>query len=67
MGSPSKTRRPSFSLPSIKDAIKGASVDMLKGRIDIILHAIRETKGRPLWRPFTYSSTPHFALYLQIA
>ncbi|KAG5338530.1 hypothetical protein C0989_007156 [Termitomyces sp. Mn162] len=31
MGSPSKTRRPSFSLPSIKDAIKGASVDMLKG------------------------------------
>ncbi|KAG6817291.1 hypothetical protein H0H87_010633 [Tephrocybe sp. NHM501043] len=29
--SPPKTRRPSFSLPAIKDAIKGASVDVLKG------------------------------------
>ncbi|KAG6810897.1 hypothetical protein H0H92_009888 [Tricholoma furcatifolium] len=29
--SPPKTRRPSFSLPSIKDALKGAGADMLKG------------------------------------
>ncbi|KAG6888310.1 hypothetical protein C0992_008876 [Termitomyces sp. T32_za158] len=29
--SPTKTRFPSFSLPSIKDAIKGTSADMLKG------------------------------------
>ncbi|KAF5376878.1 hypothetical protein D9615_007247 [Tricholomella constricta] len=28
---PSKMRRPSFSLPAIKDAIKGASADVLKG------------------------------------
>ncbi|KAG6902002.1 hypothetical protein C0995_005802 [Termitomyces sp. Mi166 len=31
MSSPTRTRRPSFSLPSIKDAIKGASSDVLKG------------------------------------
>ncbi|KAG6854193.1 hypothetical protein C0991_009506 [Blastosporella zonata] len=31
MSPPPKTRRPSFSLPAIKDAIKGASVDVLKG------------------------------------